>query len=149
MLDKTTLNQLSMWTYGNLHEPTVTKVHDGGPFWIARQLLQKDLPLDLNCEENGLLIRNSKIILFNDDKTQLLSFLTQFCNAIVKCKGSRATVKCLNSIELFLIEFLSLDALSECSDDLVLAHCDSQRNIFMNELRNDSGNARSAKRVVQ
>ena len=105
MLDKTTLNQLSLWTYGNLHEPAVTKVHDGGPFWTARQLLQMGLPLDLNCEENGILIRNSEIILFNGDKTQLLSFLTQICNAIVKCKGSGAAVKCLNSVELFLIEF--------------------------------------------
>ena len=69
MLDKTTLNQLSMRTYGSLHEPTVTKVHDGGPFWTARKFLQMDLPLDLNCEENGLLIRNSEIILFNGDKT--------------------------------------------------------------------------------
>lgn len=83
MLDKTTMNQLSMWTYGNLHEPKVTKVHDGGPFWTTRKLLQKDLPLDLNCEDNGLLIGNSEILLFNGDRTQLLSFLTQICNVIV------------------------------------------------------------------
>lgn len=107
MLDKTTLNQLSMWTYENLHEPAFTKVHDGGPFWIARQLLQMDLPLDLNYEENGLLIRNNEIILFNGDKTQLLIFLTQICNEIIKCKGSGVAVKCLNSAEIFLIEFLS------------------------------------------
>ena len=62
---------------------------------------------------------------------------------------SKFTMKFLNSVELFFIEFLSLDAFSACLDDLVLAHCDSQRNIFMNELGNDSGNARYAKKVVQ
>ena len=62
---------------------------------------------------------------------------------------SKFTVKCLNSIEIFLIEFLSFDAFSACLDDLFLAHFDSQRNIFMNELGNHSGNARSAKKVVQ
>ena len=138
-----------MWTYGNLHEPTVTKVHDGGPFWTARQLLQMDLPNDLNCEENGFLIRNSEIILLNGYETKYLSFLTQTCNAIVKCKSSGAAMKCLNSIELFLSEFLSLDAFSACLYDLVLTHCDYQRNIFMNELGNHSGNARSSKKVVQ
>ena len=55
----------------------------------------------------------------------------------------------MNSVEPFFIEFLSLDDFSACLDDLVLARCDSQRNIFMNELGNDSGNARSAKKVVQ
>ena len=94
----------------------------------------------MNCEENGIFIRNIEIILFNGDKTQLLIFLTQICNAIVKCKGLGAVVKCLNSAELFLIEFFSLDAFSACFDDLVLSRCDSQRNIFMNELGNDSGN---------
>ena len=39
LLDKTTLNQLSMWTYGAFPEPTVIKVHDGGPFWISIQVL--------------------------------------------------------------------------------------------------------------
>ena len=58
-------------------------------------------------------------------------------------------MKCLNSVEIFLIEFLSLDAFSACLDDLVLARCDSQRNIFMNELGNDSGNTRSAMKLVQ
>ena len=62
---------------------------------------------------------------------------------------SKFTMKCLNSVEIFLIEFLSLDAFSACLDDLVLARCDSQINIFMNELGNDSGNARYAKKVVQ
>ena len=97
----------------------------------------------------SLLIRNSEIILFNGDQTQLLSFLTLICNAIVKFKGSGVAVKCLNSVELFLIEFLSLDSFSACLDDLVLARCDSQRNIFMNELGNNSGNARFVKKVVQ
>ena len=78
-----------------------------------------------------------------------MSFPTQICNAIIKCKGSRVAVKWLNSVGLFLIDFLSLDAFSAGLDDLVLARCDSQRNIFMNELGNDSGNARSAKKVVQ
>ena len=32
MLDKTTPNLISMWTYQTLPEPVVTKVHDGGPF---------------------------------------------------------------------------------------------------------------------
>ena len=58
-------------------------------------------------------------------------------------------MKCLNSVELFFIEFLSLDAFSACLDDLVLASCDSEINIFMNGLGNDSGNARSAKKLVQ
>lgn len=58
-------------------------------------------------------------------------------------------MKCLNLVEIFLIEFLSLDAFSACLDDLVPACCDSQRNIFMNELGNDSGNAISTKKVVQ
>ena len=59
------------------------------------------------------------------------------------------TVKCLNSVEIFLIEVLSLDDFSAFLDYLVLALCDSQRNIFMNELGSNSGNARSAKKVVQ
>ena len=62
---------------------------------------------------------------------------------------SKFTVKYLNSVEIFLIEFLSLDAFSPCLDDLALARCDYQINIFMNELENHSGNARSAKKVVQ
>ena len=45
LLDKTRLNQLSMWTYGALPEPTVIKVHDGGPFWTSIQVLQMCLPL--------------------------------------------------------------------------------------------------------
>ena len=32
MLDRTTPNHISMWTYQTLPEPAVTKVHDGGPF---------------------------------------------------------------------------------------------------------------------
>ena len=40
MLDKTTLNQLSMWTYGAFPEPIVLKVHDGGPFWTSIQVIQ-------------------------------------------------------------------------------------------------------------
>lgn len=69
MLDKTTVNQLSMWTSGTLPEPAVTKVHDGGTSWTASQLLQMDLPPELKCEENGLLTRNSEILLFNGNKT--------------------------------------------------------------------------------
>ena len=46
-------------------------------------------------------------------------------------------MKCLNSVEHFLIEFLSLYGFSAALDDLVLAHNVSRRHIFMKGIGNE------------
>ena len=46
-------------------------------------------------------------------------------------------MKCLNLVEGFFIEFLSLDGFSAGLDDLVLAHYVSQRKISTKELGNE------------
>lgn len=50
----------------------------------------------------------------------------------------KVAMKCLNSIERFLVEFLFLESFSVGMDDLVLSHFVSRRNNFMEEIGNET-----------
>eukprot|EP01018_Ginkgo_biloba_P026802 Gb_21425 [translate_table: standard] len=135
ILNRTTMHQLSMWTSSGLPEPALVKMHQGSPSWTVCQIFQMALPRGLSSTGNGFSIVDSEILSFNSSKMQLKSSITKILDAIVQEKGLKEAVKFLNSVECFLVEWLSLEGFSVGLEDLVVASDFTRRKEIMKEIR--------------